>query len=79
MPNQKEAKQVAKDETPSEHKKKHASKTKKMFDELKENEEKEKEEAFSEMLKKAAAPSDEEVPQGDEPGHGEECEHCRRY
>ena len=76
MPDQKEE---MKEETPSEHKKKHAGKTKKMFDELKEKEQKEKEEAFSEMLKKEAAPSDEEVPEGDEPGHGEECEHCRKY
>ena len=79
MPNKKEAKQFAKDETPSEHKKKHASNTKKMFDALKEKEQKEKEEAFAEMIKQKLAPEDEEVPQGDEPGHGEECEHCRRY
>jgi mannose/cellobiose epimerase-like protein (N-acyl-D-glucosamine 2-epimerase family) len=72
-------KKAAKGETPSEHKKKHSKKTAELVEELSEKEQKEKEEAFMEMLKKEAAPSDEEVPQGDEPGHGEECEHCRRY
>jgi len=72
-------KEAAKGETPEEHKKKHSKKTAELAKELSEKEQKEKEEAFAEMLKKEAAPSDEEVPEGDEPGHGEECEHCRRY
>jgi mannose/cellobiose epimerase-like protein (N-acyl-D-glucosamine 2-epimerase family) len=76
MPAQKEEMQ---EETPSEHKKKHSKKSSKLVKEISEKEQTEKEETFLEMLKKQSAPSDEEVPEGDEPGHGEECEHCVKY